>query len=51
MIDKGIKVVVATLGGKGSLLVTKDLCELIPSIKVVDKTVLAMLLQEHFLLL
>ncbi|MFN4226715.1 MAG: ribokinase [Candidatus Ratteibacteria bacterium] len=40
LINKGIKVVVVTLGEKGALLTTKDLCELVPSIKVktVDTT-------------
>ena len=40
LLHKGIEVVVITLGSKGSLLVTMDLCELIPVFKVnaVDTT-------------
>lgn len=40
LIKKGVKVVITTLGEKGSLLVTQDHNELIPSIKVktVDTT-------------
>ncbi len=40
LLSKGIKVVVVTLGSKGALLVTHDICELIPSFKVdpVDTT-------------
>ncbi|MCM8786216.1 MAG: ribokinase [Candidatus Omnitrophica bacterium] len=34
LIDKGIKAIIVTLGEKGALLVTKDLFELVPSIKV-----------------
>lgn len=40
LLHKGIKVVVITLGSKGALLVTDELCELVPSlaVKVVDTT-------------
>ena len=40
LLSKGIKVVVMTLGSKGALLVTDELCELVPSVavKVVDTT-------------
>ncbi len=34
LLAKGIEVVVLTLGSKGALLVTNDLCELIPTFKV-----------------
>lgn len=40
LLSKGIKVVVMTLGSKGALLVTDELCELIPTVavQVVDTT-------------
>jgi len=40
LLSNGIKVVVMTLGSKGALLVTDELCELVPSVavKVVDTT-------------
>ena len=40
LLSKGIKVVVMTLGSKGALLVTDELCELIPTVAVdvVDTT-------------
>lgn len=40
LLDKGVEVVVVTLGSKGALLVTSDICELIPGYQVeaVDTT-------------
>jgi len=40
LLNKGIKAVIVTLGGKGALIVSKDFTELVPSIKVkvVDTT-------------
>lgn len=40
LLEKGVEVVVVTLGSKGALLVTSDICDLIPGyhVKAVDTT-------------